>query len=65
VGVAGFDSRRLSSMSVQLFVYSRDDIEDDIVPDMFVDFREIMPDETAAEAVEIVHERLTDEFYSS
>ena len=51
-------------MSTQLFVYSRGDIEDDIVPDMFVDFREIMPDETAAEAVEIVHERLTDGFYA-
>ena len=48
----------------ELFVYSRADIEDDIVPDMFVDFREVMSDETAAEAVDIVHERLTDDFYA-
>ena len=51
-------------MPAELFVYSRNDIEDDIVPDMFVDFREIMSDETAAEAVDIVYERLTDDFYS-
>jgi hypothetical protein len=63
VGVAGFGSRRLSCMS-ELFVYSRADVEDDIVPDMFVDFREVMSDETAAEAVDIVLERLTDDFYS-
>jgi len=46
-----------------LLVLSEDDIED-ILGDAFVDIRERVEDDaTAAECVEIVHERLTDPWY--
>jgi len=49
----------------ELYVYSREDYGR-ILGDAFVDIREIVPDdETAADVVDIVYERLTDDFYGA
>lgn len=47
----------------QIYIYSEEDIAG-IASDMFVDMRQIMDDDQAAEAVDICFERLTDDFYS-
>jgi len=47
----------------ELYVYSREDYGR-ILGDAFVDIREVVrDDETAADVVDIVYERLTDDFY--
>lgn len=49
----------------ELYVYSRDDYER-LLGDAFVDIREVVrDDETAANVVDIVYERLTDDFYGA
>lgn len=47
-----------------LYVYSPDDVAD-ILADAFVDVREVVDDDdTATECIDIVYERLTDEYYT-
>lgn len=48
--------------SEDLVVLSEEDINQ-IATDMYVDIREATDDRTAAVAVEVIHERLTDPFY--
>jgi hypothetical protein len=48
-----------------LYIYSAEDFGN-ILADAFVELRELTDDdETAAEAVDIVYDRLTDDFYTS
>jgi hypothetical protein len=49
--------------ATELYVYSEEDIAG-IASDMYVDLREVMDDDQAAEAVDICFERLTDGYYS-
>jgi len=46
----------------ELYIYSQEDIER-ILGDAFVDLREISDDETAAQSIDIMYERLIDDFY--
>jgi hypothetical protein len=43
--------------------YSAEDFED-ILADVFVEYREFMDDEDAARAVDIAYRTLTDDFYA-
>jgi len=47
----------------ELYIYSREDIEK-ILGDAFVDLREVTGDDVeAAECVDVLYDRLTDDFY--
>jgi len=47
----------------ELYVYSEDDLAD-ILSDAFVDLREVVADDQAADCVSIVYDRLTDDYYT-
>lgn len=48
----------------ELYIFSREDLEDQILPDVFVDLREEIGDTDAATCIDIVHECLIDDYYS-
>jgi hypothetical protein len=59
------DAPDLPQGSTQLYIYSADDIEGRL-GDAFVDIRELpgMDDETAAEALDLVHQHLFESYHT-
>lgn len=48
---------------ISLYVYSDEDIED-ILGDCYVDIHELVDEDDAAAVLNLVHDRLTDDFYA-
>jgi hypothetical protein len=47
----------------EIYIYSEKDLEA-ICSDVWLDLREVAGEQAAAQCIEIVHDRLTDDFYS-
>lgn len=47
----------------QMYVYSEEDLSN-ILADAWVDMREVVGDDAAAECLDICYNRLTDDFYT-
>lgn len=61
--MADFDRSYEPRDDEDLLIYSEEDLAQ-ILSDVYVDTREIVDDEDAAQLIDVVYDRLTDTYYS-